>query len=138
MLRNLSATLESTKRKILTSSKCRIYPPPSPYSTAPVDDAPPKLLVVQPRLRSEKLLQAKLNEALCLANSLEDQRDGYFHTDFFDLPLPPHVIVQNPSLKGHKARAGSVFNLCFYFLFFYVTQFGYFMFCRYLFWSWNS
>lgn len=110
MLRNLSATLESTKRKILTSSKCRIYPPPSPYSTAPVDDAPPKLLVVQPRLRSEKLLQAKLNEALCLANSLEDQRDGYFHTDFFDLPLPPHVIVQNPSLKGHKARADTYFG----------------------------
>lgn len=56
---------------------------------------PPKLLVVQPRVRSEKLLQAKLNEALCLANSLEDQRDGYFHTDFFDKPLPPHVLIQN-------------------------------------------
>lgn len=110
MLRNLSATLESTKRKILTSSKCRIYPPPSPFSTAAGDDAPPKLLVVQPRLRSEKLLQAKLNEALCLANSLEDQRDGYFHTDFFDLPLPPHVIVQNPSLKGHKPRADTYFG----------------------------
>nr|KYP73301.1 hypothetical protein KK1_005921 [Cajanus cajan] len=54
----------------------------------------PKLLVVQPRVRSQKLLQAKLNEALCLANSLEDQRDGYFHTDFFDKPLPPHLLVQ--------------------------------------------
>ncbi|KAL2316861.1 hypothetical protein Fmac_030737 [Flemingia macrophylla] len=54
----------------------------------------PKLLVVQPRVRCHKLLQAKLNEALCLANSLEDQRDGFFHTDFFDKPLPPHVLVQ--------------------------------------------
>ena len=67
---------------------------------------PPRLLVVQPRLRPEKFLQAKLNEALCLANSLEEQRDGYFHTDFFDKGLPPHLVVQNPSIKGHKARAG--------------------------------
>jgi hypothetical protein len=103
MLRNLlSATLES-------SSKWRFQPSPSLYSTA-TSDPGPKLLVVQPRLRSEKLLQAKLNEALCLANSLEDQRDGYFHTDFFDKPLPPHVLVQNPSLKGHKPRAGSSSN----------------------------
>ncbi|CAI8586728.1 unnamed protein product [Vicia faba] len=113
MLRNLSATLESS-RKTLSSppSKWRIQPPPSLYSTASSDprDAPPKLLVVQPRLRSEKLLQAKLNEALCLANSLEDQRDGYFHTDFFDKPLPPHVLVQNPSLKGHKPRADTYFG----------------------------
>ncbi|XP_050889317.1 GTP-binding protein At3g49725, chloroplastic-like [Lathyrus oleraceus] len=55
-------------------------------------------------------MQAKLNEALCLANSLEDQRDGYFHTDFFDKPLPPHVLVQNPSLKGHKPRADTYFG----------------------------
>ncbi|XP_050909302.1 GTP-binding protein At3g49725, chloroplastic [Lathyrus oleraceus] len=55
-------------------------------------------------------MDAKLNEALCLANSLEDQRDGYFHTDFFDKPLPPHVLVQNPSLKGHKPRADTYFG----------------------------
>ncbi|WJX59294.1 hypothetical protein P8452_44633 [Trifolium repens] len=103
MLRNLlSATLES-------SSKWRFQPSPSLYSTV-TSDPGPKLLVVQPRLRSEKLLQAKLNEALCLANSLEDQRDGYFHTDFFDKPLPPHLLVQNPSLKGHKPRADTYFG----------------------------
>lgn len=143
MLRNLSATLESS-RKILTSSpsKWQIQPPPSLYSTASSDprDTPPKLLVVQPRLRSEKLLQAKLNEALCLANSLEDQRDGYFHTDFFDKPLPPHVLVQNPSLKGHKPRAGSVSSLecvCSLKRYFFCFDFV-FVFFRYLFWTWNG
>ena len=66
--------------------------------------APPKLFVVQPRLRPYTFLQAKLNEALCLANSLEEQRDGYFHIDFFDKDVPPYVVVQNPSVRG--ARAG--------------------------------
>ncbi|KAJ1388029.1 P-loop containing nucleoside triphosphate hydrolase [Sesbania bispinosa] len=114
MLRTFTAALESS-RKILTSlssapSKWRA---PSPYSTSNDDPASvtlPKLLVVQPRLRPEKLLQAKLNEALCLANSLEEQRDGYFHTDFFDKPLPPHLLVQNPSIKGHKPRADTYFG----------------------------
>ncbi|GAU22162.1 hypothetical protein TSUD_251900 [Trifolium subterraneum] len=105
MLRNL---LSATKLESC-SSKWRFQPSPSLYSTA-TSDPGPKLLVVQPRLRSEKLLQAKLNEALCLANSLEDQRDGYFHTDFFDKPLPPHILVQNPSLKGHKPRADTYFG----------------------------
>ncbi|KAJ7944563.1 GTP-binding protein, chloroplastic [Quillaja saponaria] len=72
--------------------------------------SPPNLFVVQPRLRPDTFLQAKLNEALCLANSLEEQRDGYFHTDFFDKELPPHLLVQNPSLKGHKARADTYFG----------------------------
>ncbi|KAK4262439.1 hypothetical protein QN277_027998 [Acacia crassicarpa] len=72
--------------------------------------SPPNLFVVQPRLRPDKYLQAKLNEALCLANSLEEQRDGYFDTDFFDKALPPHIIVQNPSMKGHKARADTYFG----------------------------
>ncbi|KAF7828590.1 GTP-binding protein [Senna tora] len=70
----------------------------------------PNLFVVQPRLRPDKFLQAKLNEALCLANSLEEQRDGYFETDFFDKDLPPHIIVQNPSMKGRKARADIYFG----------------------------
>lgn len=70
--------------------------------------APPKLFVVQPRLRSNAFLQAKLNEALCLANSLEEQRDGYFDTDFFDKEIPPHVVVQNPSARG--ARADTYFG----------------------------
>ncbi|KAF4351816.1 hypothetical protein F8388_005094 [Cannabis sativa] len=40
-------------------------------------ESPPKLFVVQPRMRPDSMLQAKLNEALCLANSLEEQRDGH-------------------------------------------------------------
>ncbi|KAK8710335.1 hypothetical protein V6N13_145665 [Hibiscus sabdariffa] len=71
---------------------------------------PPRLFVVQPRLRPATFLQAKLNEALCLANSLEEQRDGYFDSDFFDKDLPPHVIVQNPSLKSSKIRADTYFG----------------------------
>ncbi|KAE8735892.1 GTP-binding protein [Hibiscus syriacus] len=55
-------------------------------------------------------LQAKLNEALCLANSLEKQRDDYFDSDFFDKELPPHVVVQNPSLKSSKIRADTYFG----------------------------
>lgn len=75
--------------------------------------APPKLFVVQPRLRPDTFLQAKLNEALCLANSLEEQRDGYFDIDFFDKEIPPHVVVQNPSARG--ARAGE-FKRCEFYL----------------------
>ncbi|KAB1201513.1 hypothetical protein CJ030_MR0G003200 [Morella rubra] len=67
----------------------------------------PSLFVVQPRLRPDTVLQAKLNEALCLANSLEEQRDGCFDTDFLDKPLPPHVVVQNPAAKAHMTRAGN-------------------------------
>lgn len=81
---------------------------------------PPNLFVVQPRLRPDKFLQAKLNEALCLANSLEEQRDGYFDTDFFDKELPPHIIVQNPSMKGHKARAGLSLTLLAWITLFYL------------------
>ncbi|XP_022740872.1 GTP-binding protein At3g49725, chloroplastic [Durio zibethinus] len=71
---------------------------------------PPRLFVVQPRLRPATFLQAKLNEALCLANSLEEQRDGYFDSDFFDKELPAHVVVQNPSLKSSKIRADTYFG----------------------------
>ncbi|KAB2058263.1 hypothetical protein ES319_A11G223500v1 [Gossypium barbadense] len=80
----------------------------SVFSRYPSD--PPRLFVVQPRLRPATFLQAKLNEALCLANSLEEQRDGYFHSDFFDKELPPHVVVQNPSLKSAKIRADTYFG----------------------------
>lgn len=93
--------------------------------------APPKLFVVQPRLRSNAFLQAKLNEALCLANSLEEQRDGYFDTDFFDKEIPPHVVVQNPSARG--ARAGeskrcefccrNYLSVCFFSSFFFLFVF---------------
>ncbi|MBA0590629.1 hypothetical protein Gorai_019325, partial [Gossypium raimondii] len=80
----------------------------SVFSRDPSD--PPRLFVVQPRVRPATFLQAKLNEALCLANSLEEQRDGYFHSDFFDKELPPHVVVQNPSLKSAKIRADTYFG----------------------------
>ncbi|KAE8010410.1 hypothetical protein FH972_006781 [Carpinus fangiana] len=73
-------------------------------------NTPPKLFVVQPRLRPETVLQPKLNEALCLANSLEDQRDGYFHSDFYDKALPSHIVVQNPAAKVHKVRADTYFG----------------------------
>lgn len=92
MLRSFSSALRGCSRKFQTPISCKkLYTSEGEGAR----ERPPKLLVVQPRLRPEKLLQAKLNEALCLANSLEDQRDGYFHTDFFDKPLPPHVLVQN-------------------------------------------
>ncbi|WCJ32087.1 GTP-binding protein HflX [Euphorbia peplus] len=73
-------------------------------------NSPPQLFVVQPRLRPDTFLQAKLNEALCLANSLEEQRDGYFHSDFFHKPLPPHLLVQNPVFRSSKARADTFFG----------------------------
>ncbi|XVF59215.1 hypothetical protein PTKIN_Ptkin07bG0257200 [Pterospermum kingtungense] len=78
------------------------------FNRDPTD--PPRLFVVQPRLRPRTFLQAKLNEALCLANSLEEQRDGYFDSDFFDKELPPHVVVQNPCLKSSKIRSDTYFG----------------------------
>ncbi|KAJ8439739.1 hypothetical protein Cgig2_009563 [Carnegiea gigantea] len=68
-------------------------------------ESPPKLLVVQPRIRHKPLMQAKLNEALNLANSLEEQRDGYFATDLSEKQLPSHVVVQNPLAASKKGRA---------------------------------
>ncbi|CAK9184119.1 unnamed protein product [Ilex paraguariensis] len=65
--------------------------------------SPPKLFVVQPRLRPDTLLQAKLNEGLNLANSLEEQRDGFYDTEFSEKELPPHVIVQNPAARSPRA-----------------------------------
>lgn len=63
----------------------------------------PKLFVVQPRLRPEPVLRAKLEEALNLANSLEEQRDGYYETEFSEKSLPPHVVVQNPTARSPRA-----------------------------------
>lgn len=66
-------------------------------------DAPPRLFVVQPRIRPETSLKAKLEEALNLANSLEQQRDGLYATEFLDKEMPPHVVVQNPLAKTPRA-----------------------------------
>ncbi|XP_047315472.1 GTP-binding protein At3g49725, chloroplastic [Impatiens glandulifera] len=61
--------------------------------------APPRLLVVQPRLRPDNVLHSKLAEALNLANSLEEQRDGFFDTQLSEKQLPHHVVVQNPAAR---------------------------------------
>ncbi|XP_028082947.1 GTP-binding protein At3g49725, chloroplastic [Camellia sinensis] len=65
--------------------------------------SPPRLFVVQPRLRPQPFLQAKLDEALSLANSLEEQRDGFFDTELWDKELPPHVVVQNPAARSRHS-----------------------------------
>ncbi|KAL8143363.1 LOW QUALITY PROTEIN: hypothetical protein V2J09_016395 [Rumex salicifolius] len=70
----------------------------------------PKLFVVQPRLRPDSLLNSSLSEALNLANSLDEQRDGFFSTDFALKTFPPHVVVQNPLASSSKARAATYFG----------------------------
>lgn len=72
--------------------------------------SPPKLFVVQPRLRPDTLLQAKLDEAINLANSLEEQRDGYYDTELCEKGLPPHVVVQNPAVRSSKYRSDTYFG----------------------------
>ncbi|XP_024028343.1 GTP-binding protein At3g49725, chloroplastic [Morus notabilis] len=106
----------SCSGRILPAPPIRV--PSAPYSSdsTAYEDVPgleslPKLFVVQPRLRPDPILQAKLNEALCLANSLEEQRDGGFGVDYSDKDVPNHIVVQNPSAKGHKARADTYFGL---------------------------
>ncbi|KAL5556162.1 hypothetical protein UlMin_038398 [Ulmus minor] len=124
-LTSLSSTTSNLQSSSSTCTSASILSPPSiwvpsiPYSRQSKRDkddqndavslfnrdptSPPKLFVVQPRLRPEPFLQAKLNEALCLANSLEEQRDGCFDIDFFDKEIPPHVVVQNPAARGTRA-----------------------------------
>ncbi|EPS65761.1 hypothetical protein M569_09013, partial [Genlisea aurea] len=63
-------------------------------------DRPPRLLVLQPRIRPSNLLRTKLEEALNLANSLEQQRDGFYETD---VENPPHLVVQNPLARSPRA-----------------------------------
>lgn len=71
-------------------------------------DAPPRLFVVQPRLRPQTQLKAKLEEALNLANSLEQQRDEFSETELPDKEMPPHVVVQNPAAKSPRAGNFSI------------------------------
>ncbi|KAL0343458.1 UNVERIFIED_CONTAM: GTP-binding protein, chloroplastic [Sesamum angustifolium] len=68
-------------------------------------DGPPRLFVIQPRIRPETYLKAKLEEALNLANSLEQQRDGFYETEFLDKETPPHLVVQNPVARSPRADA---------------------------------
>jgi hypothetical protein len=60
---------------------------------------------VQPRLRPGRLLESKLAEALNLANSLEERRDGFYHSEFGAKGAPPHLVVQNPASRG-RSHAG--------------------------------
>ncbi|KAF3320473.1 GTP-binding protein [Carex littledalei] len=70
----------------------------------------PKLFVVQPRLRPEPVLQSKLEEALNLANSLEQPRDGFYEEEFESKGLPPHLVVQNPAIRSTRAHADTYFG----------------------------
>lgn len=69
--------------------------------------SPPRLFVVQPRFRPDSILNPKLDEALNLANSLEEQRDGFYDTEFLNKQMPPHLVVQNPAARS--IRAGTLF-----------------------------
>ncbi|XP_014752415.1 GTP-binding protein At3g49725, chloroplastic isoform X3 [Brachypodium distachyon] len=64
---------------------------------------PPRLLVVQPRLRPSTLLDSKLAEALNLASSLQEARDGFDRADESAAKDgPPHLVVQNPASRGRN------------------------------------
>jgi hypothetical protein len=69
-------------------------------------ERPPRLLVVQPRLRPGGLLDSKLAEALNLANSLEEPRDGFYQAEFASKTAPPHLVVQNPASRA-RSHAGN-------------------------------
>ncbi|KAL2485219.1 GTP-binding protein [Abeliophyllum distichum] len=66
-------------------------------------DGPLRIFVVQPRLRPDSLLKPKLHEALNLANSLDEQRDGFYDTEFLAKEMPPHLVVQNPTARSPRA-----------------------------------
>ncbi|KAJ1697215.1 hypothetical protein LUZ63_005727 [Rhynchospora breviuscula] len=70
----------------------------------------PKLFVVQPRLRPQPVLDSKLEEALNLANSLEQPRDGFYEEEFESKGLPPHLVVQNPAIRSTRAHADAYFG----------------------------
>ncbi|XP_062214714.1 GTP-binding protein At3g49725, chloroplastic isoform X2 [Phragmites australis] len=72
-------------------------------------ERPPRLMVVQPRLRPGSLLDSKLAEALNLANSLEEPRDGFYHGELAAKSAPPHLVVQNPASRG-RSHADTYFG----------------------------
>lgn len=72
-------------------------------------DAPPRLFVIQPRFRPDSLLNIKLDEALNLANSLEQQRHWYDdHKSSYKLSTP-HIVVQNPAYRSTHAGLLNLF-----------------------------
>ncbi|KAK4490516.1 hypothetical protein RD792_001196 [Penstemon davidsonii] len=123
MLRTLKSILSPV-------NPCKIKPPPlvSNFSSSQIlqkkqrndnsddefnrdPDCPPRLFVVQPRIRPETRLKSKLEEALNLANSLEQQRDGFYATEFLDKETPPHLVVQNPVAKSPHAAGTDAYIL---------------------------
>nr|GMC60035.1 GTP-binding protein At3g49725, chloroplastic [Ipomoea batatas] len=64
---------------------------------------PSRIFVVQPRWRPDSVLKPKLDEALNLANSLEERRDGFYETEFSEKEVPPHIVVQNPAARWPRA-----------------------------------
>ncbi|KAL2509532.1 GTP-binding protein [Forsythia ovata] len=127
MLRAISRWRSSvTSNSLQTSINHSLIPHPSSYffSNSPVlhrrhrkdsdfnngddelnrdPDGPPRIFVVQPRLRPDFLLKPKLHEALNLANSLDEQRDGSYDTEFLAKEMPPHLVVQNPTARSPRA-----------------------------------
>lgn len=71
---------------------------------------PPKLFVVQPRVRPEIVLQAKLLEALKLADSLEEQREEGDHSENDEMKQSPYLVVQNPGTRSAKSHADTYFG----------------------------
>ncbi|KAI3903454.1 hypothetical protein MKW98_032108 [Papaver atlanticum] len=81
------------------------------YSDSSEPKGPPKLFVVQPRVRPDAVLNSKLSEALNLAQSLEEQqRDGDCGFESSNKEVPPHVIVQNPASRATKKHADKYFG----------------------------
>ncbi|PKU76207.1 GTP-binding protein [Dendrobium catenatum] len=68
--------------------------------------SPPRLFVVQPRLRPDSILDLKLSEALNLTKSLEEPRGGFFREDLTPKQIPSHLVVQNPIARSSKSHAG--------------------------------
>ncbi|KAL5707204.1 hypothetical protein ACHQM5_025283 [Ranunculus cassubicifolius] len=124
-LRNLSQLRHPNSLSGISSNTLQssLYPYSSSRHQTPIDQVynnnfiynkdpnrPPKLFVVQPRYRFEHVLKAKLSEALNLANSLEEQRDGYFMGDINDKGLPKHIVVQNPGVGSSKRHSDTYFG----------------------------
>ncbi|KAL0905290.1 hypothetical protein M5K25_023699 [Dendrobium thyrsiflorum] len=72
--------------------------------------SPPRLFVVQPRLRPDSILDLKLSEALNLAKSLEEPRGGFFREDLTPKQIPSHLVVQNPIARSSKSHADTYFG----------------------------
>ncbi|KMT09887.1 hypothetical protein BVRB_6g128610 [Beta vulgaris subsp. vulgaris] len=115
-LRGFSLSLLQLRSLHLLQSHCCFSHTPSLRRNSNEDDpnldpqGPPKILVVQPRVRPNTHLQTKLNEALNLANSLDEQRDGFFSTDLSLKNSPPHLVVQNPLSGSNKSRSDTYFG----------------------------